>query len=93
MSDGGRIMQETIIHVGNIEQDRERLQTFAKSSRIKLMYSINTWLFDFFRDLNLPIRQLPPLDDWTRKGKTWFVQVNDSLNNISLNITIEEQEL
>jgi hypothetical protein len=54
------------VHIGGIDVNRESVCTVVKGSRLDLMKDLNNWLFDYFYAHNFPIRQLPPLDDWTR---------------------------
>lgn len=62
------------VHIGSIDKQNERLCTVVKGSRHDVIYALNQWLFDYFRDLALPIKQLPPLDDWSRDGNKWYIR-------------------
>lgn len=53
------------LHIGGVDNGRERLFTAYKGSRSEVLYDLNNWLFDFFYIHKLTIEQLPPLDDWT----------------------------
>jgi hypothetical protein len=52
------------LHVGGIDTGRERLYTSFKGTRAEILYDLNNWLFDYLYAHQLPIVQLPPLDDW-----------------------------
>lgn len=53
------------VYVGAVVHNKTTIRVFTSGSQNKLLYDINWWLFDFFRVNNIPIIQLPPLDDWT----------------------------
>lgn len=54
------------VHMGVISHNGTALKTCAKPNRHELLFELNNWFFDYFYANQLPIRSIPPLDDWTR---------------------------
>jgi hypothetical protein len=80
------------VHIGAVVHNDCTLKTFMQSSKIKLLYEINIWFFDYFRANKLPVYQLPPLDDWTRSHDDpsyWHI---DLYNNWSIWIRTDTVE-
>jgi hypothetical protein len=65
-----------IVHVGNVILGRETVFTLCRPSLHKTIAELNDWLFDYLYVNQLPVRQLPPLDDWEHAmedNRLWFI--------------------
>lgn len=80
----------TIVHLGSVDLNTERLFTVIKTTRPKVIYELNIWLFDYLRDHNLKIKQLPPLDDWTRVKPNWVYKLSDDAALLNFSVTLSE---
>jgi hypothetical protein len=58
-----------MLHVGGIEVGKRRITDSHKGNRNEIFYDLNSALFDYCYANALPIKQLPPLDDWTRSAE------------------------
>ena len=73
------------VHIGGIDLGRDRLFDVVKTKRSDVLYELNNWLFDYRYANQLPIIQLPALDDWTHShedGSYWSIAFPDSEWNI-----------
>lgn len=65
------------VHVGGISHNDRTIHTINKSTKRKLLQSINDWLFDYSRSTSIStIYQLPPLDDWSHSNEDstfWYI--------------------
>lgn len=59
-------MQLKTLHTGGITVGRETVCIVHKSKLHEVMHELNGQLFDYCYSNQLPIRQLPVLDDFTR---------------------------
>lgn len=58
-------MQIKLLHIGGVDLGKERLCTVFKTTQPQVIHELNNWFFDYLYANQKPIRQLPPLDDWT----------------------------
>jgi hypothetical protein len=73
--------------VGSIDDyNGTRLFTTVKLKRHKVIYELNNWFFDYFRETKVPIEQLPPLDDWVKKNNNWYILFTDQCFNVRLDV-------
>ena len=71
------------VHTGGIKVDDHIIFVTTSSSRQKIIYQLNTWLFDHLYANKENIQQLPPMDDWTRSHEDlhrWDLKFLDKWN-------------
>ena len=69
------------VHLGGVNLGKENLLTTFASTRHKVLYELNNFLFDYNHAHDFPIIQIPPLDDWKRSEEDhtcWFVNLPDA---------------
>ena len=69
------------VHVGGVNLGKENMITVFHAKRHDTIYDLNNWLFDFQYANGYVIKQLQPLDDWTRSEEDstmWFCHLPDS---------------
>jgi len=68
------------VHIGGISLMKEDMFTVVRAKRHLTISELNNWLFDYLYAHEYPIKQLPPLDDWTRSSEDatyWHIKFPD----------------
>lgn len=68
------------VHLGAVVLGRETVFALCRPTLHKTIAELNNWLFDYLYANQLPIHQLPPLDDWTHAiedDTLWFIHFPD----------------
>ena len=69
------------VYVGQLHLNGEPQKTFVRGKRKELLLDLNGCIFDYLNNNNLPIKNLPPLDDWSRSSENpelWSLQFPDA---------------
>jgi hypothetical protein len=64
------------IHIGGIIHANSTVKTLTNSSKNKLIYELNLWFFDFYKNKSQAVKQLPAIDDWrhsTEDNSYWEI--------------------
>ena len=75
--------------MSTILQDGAVVATIANVSRTTVLYELNLWFLHYFSARLIPIRQLPPLDNWTMDKEqydAWSVHFPDSTWTVTLTV-------